>query len=143
MLGDDETIVIHDRGPAEGLKGFARQPLSIRRIEQDQTEAFALFSQNSQSGPHLFHQHFGSIPQPATFNVSAQCNERAGVFLHKNSRDCPATQSFDPQGAGSGEKVQDALTAEAILQDVEDGLLHSVGSRPHTLPPHREELLPF
>jgi len=143
MLGDDETVGIHDRGPTEGLQGLARQPLSIRRIEQDQTETLSFFFQHSQSGPHLFHQNSGSILQAAGFNVSAQRDERTGVFLHKNPGCRPATQGFDPEGAGPGEKVQNVLTAEAILQDVEDGLLHSVGSRPHTLPPDREELLPF
>ncbi len=131
MLGDDEAGGAEKWGGAEEAEDavvliFFR----VGRIEKYEIEwgvgRFVLARDFLEGAEGVDREDMGSGGDCERFEIATNQDSSGGVILDEDDFDGAATKSFDPDGAGAGENVEETRAGDVGAEDVEEGFAQAI-----------------
>jgi hypothetical protein len=130
VFRNDQRMGGQDGTPAKGPYDLPPESFAVGRVQKDKVKGFFPALQKPDGGQSLIGNNFRPVFELAAGEVLLDYEPGGAMGLHKYGKPGPPAYGLNPQRSRSGKEIQNSLSGEAILQDIENGFFDAIGGGP-------------
>ena len=130
MLDDHQGLFAQGQAIEDAQRPAQGRLVLVRRVQKEQVVIGKSRPVCSKPLRHFRTEDVPVLGKPGQAQIFGHDRSTGSLQVHKRGTRGAARQCLDAKGAGTGEQVEDACTAYAVADDVEERLPHQGRGRP-------------